>query len=142
VAGGVSRLSDHTLFEDDNKLLTQISSATAPQIFGMTGTASYPDPGNWLSIHFEPGASDNAGNVNVPLANTLMAQANTDQDAGSQEQLYNQAEQLLVTEVAWIPLDQQERPYNIAPYVQGFEFNVLDVVPLGSWEVVYLTQQG
>ena len=67
-------------FEDFNTLLTQIYSVNAPQIFGIAWSADYPDPQDWLSLQFAPTSINNTGAVNVPAANTLMAQADRDLD--------------------------------------------------------------
>ena len=94
-----------TSFIDFNTEISLIYSPNAPQLCGIGWVADYPDPQDWLSLQFGTGAINNTGNVNVPAANALMTQA--DQDLGSDRMsLYNQAEQLLVTNVAWIVLDQ------------------------------------
>jgi len=127
-----------TSFVDFNTLLSQIYSPNAPQIFGIGWVGDYPDPQDWLSLQFGNGAINNTGSVSVPAANTLMAQADT--DLGSDRMsLYNQAEQLLVTNVAWIPLSQGKSFYNVQPYVKNFQFNSLGVITLGTWQKIFLT---
>jgi oligopeptide transport system substrate-binding protein len=129
-----------TSFIDFNTLISLILSSNAPQIWGIGWTADYPDPQDWLSLQFAPSSINNTGNVSVPAANTLMAQADVDLNPTTRAQLYNQAEQLLVTQVAWIPLNQQKTFFNLVPSVHNFTFNSLGVVPLSSWQKIYLTQ--
>src|SRR5579883_218101 len=128
-----------TQFVDFNSLLQLIYSANEPQIFGIGWSADYPDPQDWLSLQFEPGSLNNTGSVNVPQATTLMQQADTNLDPASRAQQYNQAEQLLVTAVAWIPLSQGKTYYNLPTYVQNFKFSSLGVITLQSWSQIYLT---
>jgi peptide/nickel transport system substrate-binding protein/oligopeptide transport system substrate-binding protein len=127
-----------TQFVDFNSLLQLIYSANEPQIFGIGWSADYPDPQDWLSLQFAPTSINNTGSVNVPAANTLMAQADQNLDPASRAQQYNQAEQLLVTAVAWIPNFQQKTVYNLPTYVQNYKFSSLGVVTLQSWQQVYL----
>jgi hypothetical protein len=67
----------------------------------------------------------NPGFVNVPAANTLMAKADVNLDPTARLQEYYQAEQLLVTNVAWIPLNQAKVFFSVPSYVHNF--------PLGSF---------
>ncbi len=127
-------------FEDFNTLLTQIYSVNAPQIFGIAWSADYPDPQDWLSLQFAPTSINNTGAVNVPAANTLMAQADVDLDATTRAQLYNQAEQLEVTQGAWIPTYQFKTFYNLPSYMHNFAYNSLAEIPLATWQLMYLTQ--
>jgi ABC-type transport system substrate-binding protein len=53
--------------------------------------------------------------------------------------LYNQAEQLLVDQVAWIPLAQAKVFYTLPPYIHNFTLDSQGVLPLGAWQRVYLT---
>jgi len=128
-----------TQFVDFNSLLTLIYSANEPQIFGIGWTADYPDPQDWLSLQFLPGSINDVGNVNVPAANTLMTEADMNLNQASRAQEYNQAEQLEVTAVAWIPMYQQKTRYNLPTYVHNFKFDSLGTIPLVNWQTIYLT---
>ncbi len=78
----------------------------------------------------------------MPAANALMTQADGNLDPTTRFQEYNQAEQLLVTQGAWIPLNQQKVFYNLPTYVHNFSFNSLGTVPLSgasSWTTMYLS---
>jgi oligopeptide transport system substrate-binding protein len=131
-----------TSFIDFNTLISLIYSPNVPQIFGIGWVTDYLDPQDWLSLQFGTGAINNTGFVNVPAANTLMSTADTNLDPTSRFQQYNQAEQLLVTDVAWIPLSQGKTFYNVSSCVHNFTFNSLGTIPLSgpsSWETMFLS---
>jgi peptide/nickel transport system substrate-binding protein/oligopeptide transport system substrate-binding protein len=128
-----------TQFIDFNSLITLIYSPNIPQIYGIAWIADYPDPQDWLSLQFAPGAINNTGNVVVPQANQLMAQADQDLNAVTRAQAYNQAEQLLVTNVAWITQNQQKLFYNLPTYVHNYQITSLGVIPLSNWQQIYLS---
>jgi oligopeptide transport system substrate-binding protein len=132
-----------TSFVDFNTLISLIYSPNVPQIFGIGWVTDSLDPQDWLSLQFGNGAINNTGFVTVPAANTLMAEADVNQNPTSRFQEYNQAEQLLVTDGAWIPFSQGKTFYNVQPYVHNFTFNSLGTVPLSgpdSWETIFLTK--
>ena len=92
-----------TQFIDFNTLISLIYSPNAPQIFGIGWVADYPDPQDWLSLQFGTGAINNTGSVNVPAANTLMAQADVNLDPTSRFTL-QPGRAAAGDQVAWIPL--------------------------------------
>jgi oligopeptide transport system substrate-binding protein len=128
-----------TSFIDFNTLLSLVYSANAPQIYGLGWGADYPSPQDFLSLQFSPGAINNVDNVVDPQANQLMAQADTAPNATTANQLYDQAEQLLVNDCAWIPTDQQKTFYNLNPRVHNFVFNTLEFTPMSSWDAMYVS---
>jgi oligopeptide transport system substrate-binding protein len=106
-------------------LLSLIYTTNAPQIFDSTWIADYPDPQDWLSLQFGLNALNNIGSVNVPIAKTLMAEADQEVDSTQRTALYNQAEQLLVTNVAWIPIGQDLAYIAVRSSVAGFALTEL-----------------
>jgi peptide/nickel transport system substrate-binding protein/oligopeptide transport system substrate-binding protein len=121
-----------TSFIDFNTLISLIYSPNVPQIFGIAWIADYPDPQDWLSLQFSPTALNNTGFVNDPAANALMAKADADLDPTTRFQEYNQAEQSLQTQVAWITEDQQKIFYNVPSYVHNFVFSPQELIQLGG----------
>ena len=132
-------LQIHTQFMDGNSLFGLIYSANVPQIFSMGWVADYPDPQDFLSLQFGNAALNNTGLVNVPAANALMAEADQNLDPTSRLQEYNQAEQLLVTQCAWIPLSQGKSYWSAPAYVHDFSYDSLGVIPLDQVAQIYLT---
>ena len=101
-------------------LISLIYSPNVPPIFPAVWNADYADPQDWLSLQFAPSAINNTGSVDIPTADTLMAEADQELDANQRTSLYNQAEQLLVMNVAWIPLGQSLAFYDLRSSVTGF----------------------
>jgi oligopeptide transport system substrate-binding protein len=128
-----------TSFLDFTTMLNEVYGPTPPQFVIIGWSADYPDPQDWLSLQFSPVSINNTGFVNLPAANTLMAQADADLNPTTRAQEYNQAEQLLVTAVAWMPLYQQQTQYNLPTYVHGVAFNSLGDIALATWQQIYLT---
>jgi oligopeptide transport system substrate-binding protein len=62
------------------------------------------------------------------------ADVNPDQHA--RLQTYMQAEQQLVNDVAWLPIDQEETNLVLKPYVKGLSFNAMDVIAPDDWRDV------
>jgi oligopeptide transport system substrate-binding protein len=122
---------------DFNTLLGQLA-ARKVQFWAIAWIADYPDPQDWLSLQFLPTAQYNDGNVNVPDANALMTKADAESNQSARMSDYNQAEQLLVTQVAWLPLDQHKFYYELRPYVQGFSVDAQGLTPLDKWQGVYI----
>jgi peptide/nickel transport system substrate-binding protein/oligopeptide transport system substrate-binding protein len=86
--------------------------------------ADYPDPQNFLSQQLTTGVGNNNGHYSNPQFDKLTAQA--DVLTGDKEQrmkLYNQAEQLAVDEVGWLPLFNPKLNVLVNPAVQGVVFN-------------------
>jgi len=50
-------------------------------------------------------------------------QARTEQDVTKRLQLYQQAEQTLLTDLPWIPLFFEKDHVVVKPYVKGFQIN-------------------
>jgi peptide/nickel transport system substrate-binding protein/oligopeptide transport system substrate-binding protein len=128
-----------TQFVDFNTLVSDVLSSSPPQIWAIGWGADYPDPQDFTSLQFGPNSINNTGSVNVPAANKLLAEADTDLNPTSRAQLYNQAEQLLVNEVAWLPLWQQKTVYNLSPNVHNLVYNSLAFIPMSSWQTIFMS---
>ncbi len=107
--------------------------AEVPQAYSVGWIADYADAQDWLSLQFEPKALFNLNTVDVPAANTLMAQADQTLDPTERTALYNQAEQLLVFNVAWIPIGQSLAYFNVRSTVSGFAFTEFGYPSLDQW---------
>lgn len=107
--------------------------------FGFTQwSADFPDPYDWLTLNLFSTASNNSGDWNNPQFDQLVTQA--EQATGDARiQLYNQAEQIAISDVGWLPLDHQSLSAIIPPWVQGVSLNNTGLY-FGDWSNVYLTQ--
>jgi oligopeptide transport system substrate-binding protein len=108
-----------------------------PQIYFNFWTADYSDPQDLLSLAFLPDAGYNSANVDVPAANTLMREADAELDPAKRLNAYNQAEQLLVTNVASIPLLQVQNSYLLRPDVVNYQ-GAPSAVASDTWQHIYL----
>ncbi len=107
--------------------------------FGFTQwSADFPDPYDWLTLNLFSTASNNSGDWNNPQFDQTVTQA--EQTTGDARiQLYNQAEQIAISDVGWLPLDHQALSANIPSWVHGVSLNNTGLY-FGDWSDVYLIQ--
>ena len=91
------------------------------QMYQLGWIADYPDPQNFLEILFHTESAQNHGGYSNPDVDALLDQARITQDVGERQALYQQAEQLILEDAAWIPLYFGVENWLVKPYVQGFE---------------------
>ena len=113
--------------EDFNKLLTDTADATnnphGLQIWYSGWVADYPDPQDWTTLQFHKGfptttstmarTSSDAATQQQVQQQLEAADINPDQTA--RLQAYMQAEQQLVKDVAWLPMEQVASSQVIKP---------------------------
>ncbi|HET9920508.1 MAG TPA: peptide ABC transporter substrate-binding protein, partial [Ktedonobacteraceae bacterium] len=101
----------------------------------------------WTTLQFDKGVPNNNGNYgqnNSATASqqqatqTLLEQADVNPDQNARLQQYNQAEQQLVNDVAWLPMEQVTTSTVLKPYVHGVVFNPQGVTPPDDWANVYI----
>jgi ABC-type oligopeptide transport system substrate-binding subunit len=84
--------------------------------------ADYPDPQNFLSRQLRTGVRNNNGHFSDPRFDQLVEEADR-MNARSQYQqrlqLYNQAEQIAISRVGWLPLYYPKFNVLIRPRVEG-----------------------
>jgi peptide/nickel transport system substrate-binding protein/oligopeptide transport system substrate-binding protein len=137
---------------DFNKLLDEIPASTnnpkGLQMWWIAWIADYPDPQDWLTLQFDSGAQNNNANYGQnksPDASVqqqtqqIMEQADVNPDQTTRMQQYNKAEQQLVNDVAWLPVDQAIQATVIKSCVVGFFYNAIDLTPPDDWGSVYKT---
>jgi peptide/nickel transport system substrate-binding protein/oligopeptide transport system substrate-binding protein len=100
----------------------------------------YPDPQDALSPLWTTQGENNISSVSIPLVDALLAQADGMSDQAARIPLYQQAEQLLVTQGATIPLTQPVNWYAVRSRVIGWQVAPTEVTPLGVWQTAYLTR--
>lgn len=114
---------------------------TQPPVIQMGSTqwtADYPDPYDWLALNLTSTAANNSGDWKNPQFDSLVQQA--EQSTGQARiQLYNQAEQLAITDVGWLPIDHQAMSGIIPFWVHGVSLNNTGLY-FGDWSDVYLLQ--
>jgi oligopeptide transport system substrate-binding protein len=118
------------------------------QMWWLAWAADYPDPQDWTTLQFDKGAPNNDWNygqngstdaAQQQATQQLLEQADGVVNNNSQRlSMYNQAEQQLVNDVAWLPMDQRFGNRLLKPYVIGRVFNAQGVVPPDDWANVYI----
>ena len=93
----------------------------------------YPDPQDVLTLLFSTTAQYNSQKASVPQADQLMTQADQENDKTKRLQMYNQAEQLLINNVATCPMYQALTFYQVRPYVNNWYQNAGATTPLDAW---------
>lgn len=107
--------------------------------FGFTQwTADFPDPYDWLTLNLTSSAPDNSGSWSNPTFDTTVMEA--EQATGDARiALYNQAEQIAISDVGWLPLDHEAMAAVIPSWVHGVSLNNTGLY-FGDWSNVYLLQ--
>ncbi len=137
--------------EDFNKLLLDMAAAAnnpkGLQFWNTSWSADYPDPQDWTTLQFDKGAPNNTMNYGQNSTTEAAQQqqvqqqleaADVNPDQYARLRAYNQAEQLLVNDVAWLPVNQVTRSQVVKPYVKGLVFNSSGFTPPDDWGAVYI----
>src|SRR6266487_478239 len=138
---------------DYNTLLDKVTASTGNaeglQLWGLAWVAEYPDPQDWLSLQFGRGMVNNnmnyGQNVTADTAKQQATQqaldnADTNFHAGARIQSYQQAEQQLVNDVAWLPMEQITANFLRSPNIVGMVDNAQDLIPPDDWARIYRVQ--
>ncbi len=97
--------------------------------------ADYPDPQNFLEVLFHSDSVNNYANYSNPQVDALLEQAAVEQDTSTRFDLYRQAEQLIVSDGACIPLWFGINYVLIKPHVKGYTLNPLGIPLLAQVSV-------
>ena len=96
---------------------------------GLGWEADYPDPQDFLDILFHTESSLNHGLYSNPEADAILEEARTETDVERRVELYQQAEELIVQDGAWLPLWYSgERYVLIKDYVKDYRVTPM-IVP-------------
>jgi oligopeptide transport system substrate-binding protein len=138
--------------EDFNKLLddrnSTVNNPKGMQMWALDWSSDYPDPQDWLTLIFDKGSPKNAFNYGqnpTPLATEqqanqhLMEQADVNADQQARLKQYNQAEQALINDVAWIPVYQSISTLVRKPCLIGVVDNAQGFTPPDDWTNIYIS---
>ncbi len=92
------------------------------QAFSIGWIADYPDPQNFLDIHFHCDSLDNRTGYCNPEVDALLEAARVEQDEAARMEVYRQAEERIVNEGAWVPLWFNKGYILVKPWVNDFLF--------------------
>ncbi len=148
---GITVTADPTT--DYNTLLDKVTAATnnasGLQLWGLAWVAEYPDPQDWLTLQFDNGVPNNNMNYGQNTSTTAAQQqatqkqlenADADMQQGARLHAYQQAEQQLVNDVAWLPMEQVTTTFLRSPYIVGMTDNGQGIIPPGDWANIYRVQ--
>ncbi len=93
------------------------------EMFYMGWIADYPHPQNFLEVLFYSGADYNYGEYSNAEVEALLDRAGLEMDFEKSLKLYQEAEQLLVTDAACIPIYFGQNYVLVKPYVRGYRMN-------------------
>jgi oligopeptide transport system substrate-binding protein len=138
---------------DYNTLLDQVTASTnnanGLQMWGLAWVDEYPDPHDWLTLQFGRGAVYNNENYGENFSSTASRQqllqiqlAQTDGMFNNSERMqrYQQEEQQLVDDVAWLPMEQATSTFVRTPHISGIVDNAQGIIPPDDWANIYRTQ--
>lgn len=138
---------------DSNTLLDEVSAATGNsqglQMWGLSWVGEYPDPQDWLSRQFASGSvfnnmnyGENASSdaARQQLTQSQLSKADTNFQTSVRLQSYQQAEQQLVNDVAWLPIEQETSIFLRKSYVVGIVDNGMSIIPPNDWAGIYILQ--
>jgi oligopeptide transport system substrate-binding protein len=102
------------------------------QMYYSGWVADYPYPQDFLDILFSSGSSYNYGGYSNSQVDSLIQQANQETDQTKAFTLYQQAEQLIVNDAAWLPLTSGENYLLVQPWVKNLSINALGIMNLND----------
>lgn len=103
------------------EFLADLSKRDMPyQMYQLGWVADYPDPQDFLEVLFYSSSSQNQGGYSNPKVDALLDQARGAKEPKERLALYQQAEQLILEDAAWIPLYFSVENWLVKPYVQDF----------------------
>ncbi|MCX6018352.1 MAG: peptide ABC transporter substrate-binding protein [Chloroflexi bacterium] len=98
--------------------------------------ADYPDPQNWISQQLRTDVGNNNGHYSNAEFDKLVDAADVEvKDPAARLKAYNQAEQIAVTEVGWLPLFSPNANALVKSYVTGLVFTGQGII-VPDWTAV------
>lgn len=108
------------------------------QVFVLGWNADYPDPQDFLDILFHGESENNHTAYDSPEVNGLLERARVESDPQARVALYNQAEQRIIDDAAWLPLWYTgERNLLLKPHIKGY---VLSPMTIPKMRYVYIDE--
>jgi len=101
-------------------------------MFDSGWSADYPHPQDFLDLLFASNTENNFGDYNNPAVDDLLVKAGTEQDNTTSLALYQQVEQLVMTDAAVLPLWFGKNYTLVKPNVHGYTPNAMGEVKLNE----------
>lgn len=123
-----------------NTLLSKVQGGSLPLYIG-GWSADYPDPHDWLSLQWASGQVNNNVHYSNATFDRLVETADVTWDYTQRMRLYDEAQQMLVNDVAWMPLYIPHRFEYIRPSVSNLFVTGYGIIPSrGDWASVRVSQ--
>ncbi|HEX6985257.1 MAG TPA: ABC transporter substrate-binding protein, partial [Planctomycetaceae bacterium] len=97
------------------------------QMFQLGWSADYPDPSDFLDVLFHSGSGENHTGYSNPEVDRLLEAARGERNVQTRLRLYQQAEQIVVRDAAWLPLSFGRDYPLVKPWVHGLTFSGMDI---------------
>ncbi|MBL8057932.1 MAG: peptide ABC transporter substrate-binding protein [Anaerolineales bacterium] len=98
--------------------------------------ADYPDPQNFVSQQLRTGVGNNNGHYSNAEFDKLVDAADVEPDLAKRLPMYQQAEQIALNEVGWLPLFYGKQNLLLNPKVQGLSVTAQGLFPVTDWTAV------
>ena len=91
------------------------------QIYALGWQADYPDPQDFLDILFHTESETNHGAYSNPEVDAMLEEARVERDPNKRVELYNEVEQMIIDDAAWVPLwYDSERNLLLKPHIKDY----------------------
>ena len=90
------------------------------QLFSLGWIADYADPQNFLDVLFHSESNENNSRYANAEVDRMLLDARTEQGRATRLRLYQEIEQLIVRDAAWVPLWHGKEFRLVKPYVRGY----------------------
>jgi len=114
------------------QLLNETRKKNTLDAFSLGWTADYLDPQDFLSLLLACQAPYNRYGYCNKSVDDVLAKADVAPPGDARLAMYANAEQMIVDDGAWIPINFGKRIRLIKPYVSGFRHNAMGVMPLNT----------
>jgi len=92
------------------------------QLYNVGWIADYPDPQNFLDILFHCDSLDNKTGYCNEEVDQLLEAARIEKDQTRRFEIYEQAEQLVISDAAWVPLWYSKGYVLVKPWIKDYRF--------------------
>jgi oligopeptide transport system substrate-binding protein len=122
---------DAVLDPVDPTAYSALTKNDPPQMYYLGWCADYPDPQNWVSLFQTNGLLASRINYSNADFDTLIKQADVEQDTTKRADLYAQAQKILVEDAPVAFLQNDGGPVLVKPYVKGVTADT--TTPIDYW---------
>lgn len=114
------------------KLLEATRNKTELDSFTLGWSADYIDPQDFLTILLHTNAPYNRYGYSNKELDAILDKADRMAPGEARIAEYSKAEQIAVTDAAWVPTTFAKSLWLVKPYVKGFRYNAMGIMPLNQ----------